>query len=686
MINGINKSTAASRINQLRDEINYHLYRYHVLDSPTISDAEYDELYQELVGLEKQFPDLVTQDSPTQRAGAEPLDAFEKVSHPAPILSLSNAFSEDDLRAWRTRIGRLLPSNEIHLDYAVEPKLDGLTVVLTYRNGLFDQGATRGNGEVGEDITQNLRTLPSLPRNIPVDPESNLSRPEYIVVRGEVFFPLDKFEELNRARADAGEPLYMNPRNTAAGSLRQLDPSKTAERPLRLYCYDFIDWQGLDLPDLQWERLDLLHRLGFPVSPHNKYCPDLDCVAETYREWIEKRNMINYEVDGVVVKINNRPLADSLGFVGKDPRGSIAMKFPAQEKTTKLLDVQVNVGRTGILAPAAVLEPVEIGGVVVRNATLHNYDEIERKDIRIGDTVIIKRAGDVIPYVIGPVVDLRDGTERIIERPRFCPVCKEPVVQIEGEVAITCDNPACPEQLVRRIEYFVSRGAMDIDGFGSQTAALLVEQMLLSDIGDIYSLKRDDLLKLEGFKDKKVDKLLAGIQTSKEQPAERVLTAIGIRFVGSVVSALLIKEIGSIDALAAAGRERMEQVEGIGPQIAMSVENWFGRDRNLEILEKLRQAGLNFTAKSPDTTETAILTGFTFVITGTLPHMSRSEAKAFIEEKGGRVTGSVSKNTDYLVAGENAGSKLSKAQSLGIHILNESELRSLTVSERSPER
>jgi DNA ligase (NAD+) len=671
--------TPEERINQLRSEINYHLYRYHVLDSPVISDAQYDEIYRELLALEERHPGLVTPDSPTQRAGAEPLDAFEKVTHPAPILSLANAFSEEDLHAWRKRIGRLLPETDMHLDYVAEPKLDGLTVVLTYQDGAFVQGATRGNGEVGEDITQNLRTVISLPRRIPVDPRSDLSAPATIVVRGEVFFPLDKFEALNEARAAAGEPLYMNPRNTAAGSLRQLDPAKTAARPLTLYCYDFIAWQGIELPDRQWDRLELLRNFGFPVSPDNVYCENLSTVGQVYQRWIEKRNEINYEVDGVVVKINDRPLADTLGFVGKDPRGSIAMKFPAQEKTTKLLDVQVNVGRTGILAPAAVLEAVEIGGVIVRNATLHNYDEIERKDIRIGDTVLVKRAGDVIPYIIGPVVDLRDGSERKIERPTRCPVCGEPAVQIAGEVAITCDNPACPEQLTRRVEYFVSRGAMDIDGFGSQTAVLLVEKELLHDVGDIYSLRKEDLLDLEGFKDKKVDNLLAGIEASKAQAADRVLTALGIRFVGSVVAALLVHELGGIDQIAAAGEERLQQVEGIGPQTAISVAGWFGREKNPVILQKLRSAGLNFSAQQQaDQAET--LAGLTFVITGTLPTMSRTEAKGFIEEHGGRVTGSVSKKTDYLLAGEKAGSKLSKAQSLGVQILDEAALQALAHS------
>ncbi|MCP4425041.1 MAG: NAD-dependent DNA ligase LigA [Chloroflexi bacterium] len=666
------------QIKRLREEINYHLYRYHVLDAPVISDAEYDALYRDLLALEEAHPELITAVSPTQRAGAEPLEGFEKVTHPAPILSLANAFDADDLHAWRTRIGRLLPDPEMKLDYTAEPKLDGLSIVLTYRDGLFVQGATRGNGEVGEDVTQNLRTIRSLPGRIPVNPDSELSPPPYLVARGEVFFPIDKFEAFNAARMEAGEAAYMNPRNAASGSLRQLDSTITAARPLTLFVYDFIAWEGIDIPPTQWERLELLRRYGFPVSPDSQHCPDLDCVAAAYAAWIEKRNAINYEIDGLVVKINDRPLADSLGFVGKDPRGAIAMKFPAQEKTTKLLNVQVNVGRTGILAPAAMLEPVEIGGVIIRNATLHNYDEIARKDIRIGDTVIVKRAGDVIPYIIGPVIDLRDGTERIIEKPTHCPACGETAVQPEGEVAVYCDNPACPEQLARRVEYFVSRAAMDVDNFGSQTGSLLIKQNLIGNIADIYALNRDDLLPLEGFKDKKVDNLLAGIEASKQQPAERVLTALGIRYVGGVVAGLLLDALGGIDELAAASQEDLEAIEGIGPGTAVNVIAWFANEKNQTTLEKLRAAGLQFTTVKPEGEETAAtLAGLTFVITGTLPSMSRNEAKTLIEAHGGKVTGSVSKKTNYLVAGEKAGSKLTKAQSLGASILDEAALINL---------
>jgi DNA ligase (NAD+) len=636
----------AKRIAQLRDQINFHLYRYHVLDSPLISDAEYDLLYRELLELEQAHPELITPDSPSLRSGTEPLDAFVKVSHPAPILSLSSLFDVAELQAWRTRIGRLLPPGS-RLDYVVEPKIDGLTVVLTYENGRFVQGATRGNGLVGEDITQNLRTLYALPKRIPLNPTGEATAPPYLVVRGEAFFALDKFEAFNQSRLEAGEPAYMNPRNAAAGSLRQLDPRITAARPLALYCYDLIAWQG-DVPDTQWQRLHLLQELGFPVAADNHHCDSLEAIEAIYEEWLQKRNRINYEVDGIVVKINERPLADSLGFVGKDPRGAVALKFPAQEKSTKLLALQVNVGRTGVIAPNAALEPVEIGGVVVQNATLHNFEEIARKDIRVGDTVVIKRAGDVIPYVVGPVVELRDGSERPIEPPTHCPACDEPVVRLPGEIAYYCQNAACPAQLVRRVEYFVSRGAMDIGTFGAQTAVLLIERGLIHDVADIYYLNRDDLLDLEGFKSKKVDNLLAGIENSKQQPAVRVLTAVGIRYVGNVVAGLLLDALGSIDAIGQAGRERLEQIDGVGPQIAAAVVNWFAEPHNQELLRKLRQAGLNFSA-AREATSNDTLAGLTFVITGTLPTMSRDEAKAFIEFHGGKVTGSVSGKTNFLV-------------------------------------
>lgn len=671
------------RIEELRQKIRYHRYRYYVHDAPVISDAEFDELYRELAELEAENPELVTEDSPTQRVGAEPSSAFEKVEHPAPILSLSSGHSMEDVKSWRARVGRLTGDNGSELSCVVEPKIDGLTVVLTYENGRFVQGATRGNGRVGENVTRNLRTLYALPQYIPVDSGAGVTVPQRLVVRGEVFFPLDRFEAFNEDQAEKGEHIYMNPRNAASGSLRQLDPRITAGRPLTLFCYDFIDWDGDGVPDRQWDRLQLLRDLGFPVSEDTSYCESVDEIGDLYERWQERRNEINYEVDGIVIKIDDQPLAASLGVVGNEPRGAMALKFPAQEKLTELHDVVVNVGRTGVLAPAAVLEAVEIGGVIVRNATLHNFEEIARKDIRVGDTVVVKRAGDVIPYVVGPVVERRNGDERPVEIPERCPSCEAPVTRVPGEVAIYCDNPACPAQLVRRVEYFVSRGAMDIENFGYQTGELLIAVGFLRDVADIYYLQREALLELEGFQEKKVDNLLSGIEASKEQPAERLLTALGIRFVGRVVARLLLNALGSIDALAQASQQDLETIDGVGPQTAASVVSWFSHERNRALLEKFRQAGLNFGGDEQQEVSDVKKTfeGFTFVVTGALPGFTRDEVRAFIEERGGRITGSVSGRTDYLVVGEDPGSKLDKAQDLGTTIIDEGELRAMAERE-----
>lgn len=673
------------RLAALRDEINFHLHRYHVLNAPLIDDAAYDALYQELLAIEAAHPEWITAVSPSQRAGTVPVSNFEKVTHPAPILSLSNAFNADDLRAWRERLDRHLPSLDMQLTYVAEPKIDGLTVVLTYENGRFTQGATRGNGEIGENITANLRTLRALPQRIPIAPASDLAVPETLVVRGEAFFPLDKFEALNNLRLDADKPLYMNPRNAAAGSLRQLDSAVTAKRPLTLFCYDIVAWSGGDVPESQWARLQWLADLGFPVSPDITFCPDLDAAATAYERWGDLRNRINYEVDGVVVKIDDQPLAASLGFVGKDPRGAVAIKFPAQEKQTRLLDVAVSVGRTGILAPTAVLAPIELGGVTVRNATLHNYDEIARKDIRIGDMVIVKRAGDVIPYIVGPVLDLRDGTERIVGKPAFCPVCGETAVQPDGEVAVYCENASCPEQLARRVQYFVSRTAMDIDGFGGKTAVLLTEVGLINTIADVYSLTAAPLLALEGFKEKKVQNLLDGVEASKGQPAERLLTALGVRFVGSSVAALLLDALGSIDTIAQATQAELEAIDGIGPGTASSVAAWFKSEKNRAILEQFRAAGLRFAVEQTETSGTTqSLIDTVFVITGTLPTLSRDDAKIMIEAHGGKVTASVSNKTTHLLAGEKAGSKLAKAEKLGVMVIDEAEFLKLVESPITP--
>jgi DNA ligase (NAD+) len=518
----------------LRREINFHNYRYHVLDAPVISDYEFDRLLVELRQIESEHPQWITPDSPTQRIGSQPAERFAKVRHPAPILSLSNAFGADDARAWYERILKL-DERVASAHYVVEPKIDGLTVVLHYRDGAFVQGATRGDGEVGEDVTSNLRTLRSLPLRLPVDPLGP-QPPPYLVVRGEVFIAVQDFEALNRRLEQAGEKTYLNPRNTAAGSLRQLDPALTAERPLNLLTYAIVAGQDR-FPTTQWERLEYLRSLGFPVTRAASYHDSLEHAIQTCQSWASRRSELPFEADGMVIKIDDLALADELGFVGKDPRGAIAFKFPAQEVTTRLQDIGVNVGRTGVLTPYAMLEPVDIGGVIVKQATLHNFDYIAEKDIRIGDRVRVKRAGDVIPYVIGPVAELRDGSEQVYRPPQTCPACGEPVENLPGEVAWYCVNAACPAQLIRNLEHFVSRGAMDIVGLGIKIVEQLVETGLVHDVADLYTLRRDQLLTLEGFADKKADNLLASIEGSRSQPLPRLATALGIRGVGEVVAA-----------------------------------------------------------------------------------------------------------------------------------------------------
>jgi len=663
---------ASERIERLRDEINFHLYRYHVLDSPLISDAEYDSLFAELQELERSHPGLTGGDSPTQRAGAPLLEGFAKSEHAAPILSLASVHDLEGVAEWLQRTSKLVPDGT-KLIFSLEPKLDGLTVVLTYVKGQFVSGATRGNGQIGEDITSNLKTIYSIPRRIPIDPEADHEVPDMLVVRGEAFFPLSKFEQLNESRLSRGLGSYMNPRNAAAGSLRQLDPSVTAGRPLTVYCYDIVTWSGGTVPASQQGRLKLLESLGFLIPPRVVVAATADDITSAYESWINWREKIDFEVDGLVIKIDDQQLAASLGVVGKDPRGALALKFPAQEKSTKLLDVAVSVGRTGVLAPTAILEPIELGGVVVRHATLHNFREIARKDIRKGDIVTVKRAGDVIPYIVGPIAERRDGSESTIELPGECPYCGHPSTRLEEEVAVYCDNSACPEQLVRRVEYFVSRAAMDIDGFGARTAEMLVKAGLIADVGDIYSLAAEELGTLDGFQEKKVEKLLLGVESSKQQPAERLLAALGIRFVGTVVSAALLRDLGHIDAVLDADLERLTEIEGIGPRTATTVATWAADSANRTVVAKLRTAGLTFAIAERESA-TEALSGKVFVLTGTLPSLSRSQARSMIEEAGGRVAGSVSKNSDFVVAGESAGSKLAKAVAVGITVLNEDDL------------
>jgi len=676
-----------TRYEELKTGINQHNYRYHVLDAHIISDLEYDRLLNELKQIEADHPDWVTPDSPTQRAGAKPADRFDKVRHPAPILSLANAFGGDDARAWLERISKIDDRVE-KAKFVVEPKIDGLSVVLHYRDGLFVQGATRGDGEVGEDITSNLRTVRAIPLRIPVESQKSkvndgrpstfdLRPPSYLVVRGEAFLPIKEFEELNRKLEEAGEKTYLNPRNTAAGSLRQLDPALTASRPLTLLVYQIIHSEGGKVPTSQWETLEYLKALGFPVTDIAKRFDNLENAVAHTETWDKRRDELPYEADGMVIKIDDLNLAAELGFVGKDPRGAIAFKFPAREVTTALNDIGVAVGRTGVLTPYAMLEPVEIGGVIVERATLHNFDYIAEKDIRVGDRVLVKRAGEVIPYVIGPVTDARTGAEKPFEPPTTCPACGQPVEHFDGEVAWYCVNAACPAQLVRNVEHFVSRGAMDIVGLGIKIVEQFIEEGLVRDVADLYALGKEQLLKLEGFADKKADNLLNAIENSKRQSLARLITALGIHGVGEVSAGDLAGHFGDLDVLSKAGADDLQQIEGVGPNIAEGIVDWFSRPFNKQVLKKLKAAGVWPKAEERGKKKEGAFNGLTFVVTGTLPTFTRDGAREFIEANGGKATDSVSKKTSYLVLGAEPGSKFEKAKSLGVKIIGEEELRKL---------
>lgn len=659
-----------ARTAELRRQINEHIYRYHVLHNPTITDGEYDALFHELRGLEDQYPELVTPDSPTQRVGSDLQADLPKVTHVMPVLSLGNAYSADEIRAWRERIGRLLPEN-FAVDYVVEPKFDGLTIVLTYENGILTLGATRGNGEIGDDVTPNVRTIPTVPLRIPTVADGPPA-PARLVVRGEALFLKHDFEALNRQMSEEGLALFVNARNTASGALKQKDARVTAQRPLTVYCYSIMNADG-DLPDSQFEALTCLRKLGFLTAGEAiRHFDDLEELIAYVEGFISRRHDLPYEIDGLVIKVNDHDTVEDLGVVGKDPRGAIAYKFPAEEATTRLLDVVANVGRTGVLTPTAVLEPVFVSGVTVRQASLHNYDLITQKDIRIGDTVIVKRSGDVIPYVVGPMVAMRTGDERVIRPPDTCPACESPVERDEGEVAYYCTNPACSERIVRNIEYFVSRAALDIEGLGEQGVRLLVSEGLIRDEADLFTVSGEQLLALEGFAEKKVQNLLTSIEAARNRPLERLIGALGIRGVGSTVASVLVKQFYSLDALSAASVDELESIEGLGPHTAAAIVKWFAVPHNQMLLEKFRKAGVRLVEDAAvGETSPGVLSGLTFVLTGTLPTLKRNEAKALIEQHGGKVTGSVSKKTSFMLVGAEPGSKLAKAQQLGVPLLDE---------------
>ena len=668
------KKNILARAEELRQQINYHNYRYHVLNSPVISDYEFDVLLRELQALENEHPEILTPDSPTQRVGGQPTERFERVPHPAPILSLGNAYDADEVRAWFERILKL-DDRVAGTDFSVEPKLDGLTVVLHYEEGIFTMGSTRGDGEYGEDITSNLKTVRSLPLRIPIG-ESDIEAPRRLVVRGEAIILRNAFEEMNRRLEQADERTYVNPRNAASGALRQHDSKLTSTRPISLLCYSIIEGEDSQ-PTQQLDVIEYLKKMGFPVPEEIYRCEDLEGAISVGDEMARRRDDLPYEADGVVIKINDLELAADLGFVGKNPRGAVAYKFPAQVVTTVLQDIGVNVGRTGVITPYAILEPVEVGGVTVSQATLHNFDFIEEKDIRIGDRVLLKRAGEVIPYVIGPVVEARKGDEQPYTIPNRCPSCGEPLEQLAGEVAVYCVNATCPAQLVRNLEHYASRGAMDIEGLGIRIARQLVEAGLASDVADLYRLTEDDLLTLEGFAEKKADNILQAIDATRERSLARLINALGIRGVGVTVAADLARRFRSMETLQTATQEELEGIEGIGPNIAATIVDWMDQLSNRELLKKLHLAGIWPIEGEGVEAEPGIFSGMTFVLTGKLPSLTRGEAKAMIEQHGGEVTGSVSRRTSYVVAGESAGSKLDRALTLGVPVLNESSLRSL---------
>ncbi len=680
-------SSVEQRLQELRALIRHHDYRYYVLDSPEISDAEYDALYRELSELEAAHPELITPDSPTQRVGGEPLAGFTQVRHGEAMLSLANAKNEEELRAWHARVVKLTADagfDPAALRFVLEPKIDGLAVSLRYEDGRLAVGATRGNGEVGEDVTSNLRTIPAVPLALLAAAEPF---PAVVEVRGEVYLPLRAFSQLNEQRLAAVEATFANPRNAAAGSLRQLDPRVTASRPLSVWFYGVGLVEGREFAT-HLEVLEWLRSAGFRVNPDVRPAATLAEILAGCRAWQERREQLDYDIDGVVVKVNDRALQAALGAVGRDPRWAVAYKFAPTTAQTRLLKIHVNVGRTGVLNPWAELEPVEVGGVTVEKATLHNEDDIRRKDLREGDMVILQRAGDVIPQVVAPLTDLRTGSEVPFRMPDHCPSCGTAVVRVPGEVAVRCPNPDCPAKRAEAVKHFVSKGAMDIDGVGEKLVERLLALRLINDAADLYRLEAGQLAGLERLGEKSAANIVGAIAASKERPLARVLFALGIPHVGSENAELLVRRFGSLAALQEASVEEISDTPGVGPVIAQAVWEYFRDPRNLDLIARLREAGVTMEAQKGTTdsvseqgadasSATGPLAGQTLVLTGTLPTLTRQEATDLIVAAGGRVTGSVSAKTDYVVVGEEAGSKLARARELGIPLLDEDGLREL---------
>ena len=657
------RSDAKRRVEELRDLIDYHNYRYHVLDDPEVSDAEYDELMRELRASEEAFPEFITPDSPTQRVGGAPTELFAPARHRAPMLSLDNAFSWEELNAWGKRVERVVGQQA---EFVCELKIDGLAVALTYEDGAYRRGATRGDGSVGDDITANIRTIRSVPMRL-----RGTGHPKVLEVRGEVYLPIRAFEELNEDLRDKGQKTFANPRNAAAGSLRQKDPGVTASRPLRLWCHGVGAVEGRRFARHS-EMLEYLKSAGLPVDPNVRRVGSLEEVFGFCERWQRNRHSIDYEIDGVVVKVDQIALQEELGATSHAPRWAIAYKFPPEERTTLLREIGVHTGRTGMVTPFAFLEPVFVGGVTVGTATLHNEDEVKRKDVRQGDTVIVRRAGDVIPEVVGPVLSKRPPKAKPWRFPKKCPSCGTALVR-KGAYWFCPNKSGCPSQNIEWLFSFASRGAMDIESLGYKTGILLLDMGWVKDPAGIYSLTREQLAQLPGFKDKRIENLLTAIEASKDRPVWRLLVALNIRHVGWHVAQVLARAFPSVDRLKSASLEDINAVEGIGPEIAQSVSDWFHDRQNLKLLEKLRKAGVRMEDEEPEPTPEGPLSGKTILITGGLASMSRSEAEQAARDAGGRVASSVSKKTEFVVVGENPGSKYDKALQLGVETIDEKE-------------
>jgi len=663
----IDFGTAKTRVDFLKDTIRYHNERYYRFDAPEISDAEYDRLMVELIQLEHQYPSLLTPDSPTQRVGAKPLEKFASVRHLTPMLSLGNAFSDEEIVQFDERIKRAIHFTG-DIRYIVEPKLDGLAVNLIYEDGVLKQGATRGDGETGEDVTLNIKTIRSLPLRLKHAADQPL--PDLIEIRGEVCIDVEGFKKLNLRRVEDGEPPFANPRNAAAGSLRQLDSKITAKRPLIIYMYAIGQAGGLSLSS-QKQALQQLSDWGFPVNPQVEEAHNISDCIDYYHRLMEGRENLAYEIDGIVIKVDSFELQNQLGFVSRSPRWAIACKFPARQETTLIEDIIVQVGRTGVLTPVAILKPISVGGVMVSRATLHNLNEIRKKDILIGDTVVVQRAGDVIPEVVRVLNEQRTGVEIPFQMPSRCPECGSEVVQLEDEAAHRCIGLACPAQIKERIKHFACRAGMDIEGLGDKLVSQLVDKKLIHDPADLYFLKKSDFIDLDRLADKSADNLITALEKSKTTTLDKLIFALGIRHVGEHVSRILAGEFKSLDNIAQAKEDELLRIRDIGPEVARSITRFFQEPQNMLVLDKLKSAGIHF--KTTATVASTSISGKSFVFTGTLQSLAREEAKRLVLSRGGLVHSSISPKTDYVVAGEAAGSKLEKAIKHNLNILSEEQ-------------